>query len=458
MTETFFYLLAFANLLSLLHLGLFITGANVYDGLQFRKQSELERKKRHYGRRKRKQPLVSVVVPAHNEAKVIKRTLDSIRGSTYRNLEIIVVDDGSTDNTAAIVRNYCKSLPQFNVASYMSRYSRSSILRRRYMRVKIGNQRIVLVTQANQGKGAAMNNALQNHVKGEFVMCLDADSMLHPQAIEKALVYFRDKSIIGIAANVRIMGSSGWLSILQRFEHMIGYRSKKFYTMTSSEFIVGGVASTYRTSVLKRNSFYDTDTLTEDIGLSMKLINSEGNRKKKIVYAADVVAMTEGVQSFGALMKQRYRWKMGNLQNLYKYRHLLFSADKSKYTRTLTMYRLPMAVLGEIMLLVEPILLAYIVYISVAYQTPAIILGAYLTITLYTFWTIWPDEHLNLTQKLKMSLLSLFVYILFYAMNIVQLAAIVRCLWNRRQIVTRNAGRAVWVSPARSGQAAVSYM
>lgn len=457
MHDAFLYVLAFVNLVSMIHLGFFIVGGNAYDGMQFRNAFINEKKRLHYGNRKRKHPLVSVVIPAHNESVVIKRTLDSVRASSYRNIEIIIIDDGSTDDTAKIVRNYIKNLPQFNIQSYLCRYSRGSRLKRRYIRADVRNQKIVLVTQSNSGKASAMNNAITNHVEGELVMCLDADSTLMPNAIEKAVGYFKDKSVIGVAANVRIIGDNSWLSILQRFEHLIGYRAKKFYTITGSEFIVGGVASTYRTNVLRRNKLYDTDTITEDIGLSMKLIANEGNREKRIIYAADVVAMTEGVQTFRALIRQRYRWKMGSLQNLYKYRSLFFNVDGKKFTRFLTLYRLPMAIFGEMMLLIEPLLLAYIVYISIAYQTIFIILGAYLTVTLYTFWAIWPDEHMTLKQKARMSVLSFIIYILFYAMNLVQTIAIVRCLWNKNNIVHRVTGRAIWTSPTRSGQQTATY-
>src|SRR5206468_1640829 len=140
-----------------------------------------------------------------------------------------------------------------------------------------------------------------------LTMTLDADSALDKYAIANAVEYFRDKRVVGVAANVKIMQQHSVLGMLQKFEHMIGYRSKKFYTLTNSEFILGGVASTYRYETLKRVGFYDTDTATEDIGLSLKIV-SEGNKKQRIVYAANVVASTEGVQSYKALFRQRYRW------------------------------------------------------------------------------------------------------------------------------------------------------
>ncbi|HUB93946.1 MAG TPA: glycosyltransferase [Verrucomicrobiae bacterium] len=453
MKEVLAYTLVFANLLSLIHLGLFVVGANVYDIREF-KRKKARREQSLVAGRPESKPLVSIIVPAYNERLGVARTLDSIRRSTYKNIEIVVVNDGSKDNTAEIVRKYAASQKEYTTTGRTVRSARSGRLYRKYTREPAHIVSIRLVNQENQGKGAAMNNAIANHVRGEIMMCLDADSQLDKFAIEHAVRHFDDPNIMGIAANVRVMGGDGWLTLLQRFEHMIGYRSKKFYTLSKSEFIIGGVASTYRTSIVKAAGMYDTDTQTEDIGLSLKLVAHEGNRRMHIEYAADVLAMTEGVQTYKALFKQRYRWKLGCLQNMFKYRALIMSADDEKYTRRLTVYRLPMAILSELLLLVGPIMLGFIVYLSVTRHTPSIILGAYVTVTLYTLWTVWPDEYLTNRQKLKMSLQGIGMYLLFYAMDIVQLAAVYRCVRNYKKVTFRTATRSTWISPARAGTVA----
>ena len=201
----------------------------------------------------------------------------------------------------------------------------------------------------------------------------------------------------GVAANVQILEETTVLGLLQRFEHMIGYRSKKTFSLANCEFVVGGVASTYRMRVLRKVGFYDTDTLTEDIGLSAK-ITSLGNRRFRMVYGADVVAKTEGVLTLRALAKQRYRWKFGSLQNLIKYRGMILNPS-SRYTRTLTYYRMPMAMLSEFTLLVSPLAWTYAVHWSLVTQTPALIIGAYATITAYTLLTVWMDENLTVRER-----------------------------------------------------------
>lgn len=473
MHTSMMYFLAVLNMINMIHLGMYIVGANAYDIVQFKKAARAKTAKP--SKKRKKVPLVSVVIPAHNESLVIARTLDSVRKSTYSNIEIIVVDDGSTDNTDAFVRKYIAQLPLTRTHRYMAfsrkrtvvsasnssrhqvRYESRVALSRRFVRVPTIRIRTAHIYQANGGKATAMNNAIRNYVRGEFVMCLDADSMIHPKAIENAVAYFEDKKIIGVAANVRVMEGKGWLSTLQRFEHLIGYRSKKFYSLSNCEFIIGGVASTYRTKVLKKVNLYDTDTLTEDIGLSMKLLSTEGNKHSRIIYAADVVAMTEGVQTFSQLMRQRYRWKVGSLQNLFKYRRMIGNLDGTKYSRALTLYRLPMAILSEILLMIEPLVIGYLLYLSITNHTIGILLGAYMTITLYTLWNIWPDEYLSVKQKLKMSLTALFIYLLFYAMDIVQITAIFRSAKNHSTITKLQGGIQTWVSPSRSGQQMASF-
>lgn len=410
------YMIFTIGIINMIHFCLYLAGANLYDIQRFKQRTSRKSRQRHV-------PLVSVLVPAHNEEQTIIRCLDSIRTNTHRKLEIIVIDDASTDRTAALVRTYIKQHAGRNIR--------------------------LIKKRRNSGKGEALNTALRRYAKGDLVMTLDADSVLDKKAVKNATRYFEDSQVVGLAANVRIMDDESILGLVQKFEHMIGYRSKKFYSITNSEFIIGGVASTYRRDVLKRVRFYDTDTITEDIGLSLKVV-SEGNQEQRIVYAADVAAMTEGVRSFSDLLKQRYRWKMGSLQNLIKYR-ALFANRASRYSRMLTWYRIPFAFFGEILLLLEPICLAYIFLLSIQIQNPVLFASAYVTISLYILWNLWPDEHMNTRQKLRMTFYVPVMYFLFFIMNVVQITAALRCILHFNQVITRSGS--TWISPKRHAKA-----
>lgn len=401
----------------LIHMGLYIAGANIHDILTFRNNA-----KKKKNPLKKIRPLVSVVIPAYNEELSIEKCLDSVRNSSYKRIEVIVHNDRSTDNTRLILNEYKLKYPDFKLR----------IIRRR----------------KQMGKAGGLNYCIKHYAKGSLIMTLDADCLLGKDSIKNAVTYFVDPYIVGVAANVRILGKSSILVLLQKFEHMIGYRSKKFYSLSNCEFIVGGVASTYRKQTLDKVGYYDTDTQTEDIGLSMKIV-ANGNKHERIVYAPDVVASTGGVLTLGALIKQRYRWKLGMLQNLIKYRGMAGNNDP-QYSRTLTMYRIPVSFLSELLLIIEPIMLAYVVYVSIIHDTFALFIGAYLMVTLYVLWTVWPDEHSTNKQKFKLSLYAPFMYFIFYIMNLVQIVAIFQLILHPEKLFGKKMRASHWVSPERS--------
>lgn len=280
-------------------------------------------------------------------------------------------------------------------------------------------------------------------------MMIDADSMLTPTSIANAVSYFVDSSVAGVSANVQILSHHTTLGMLQKFEHMISYQSKKAYSITNCDYIIGGVASTYRTSIIRSVHFYDTDTQTEDISLSLKVI-AKGNRAHRLIYAADVVALTEPVSTFSGLLRQRFRWKYGALQNLVKHSYLI-DANSPKYTTMLTMYRLPMAIVSELTLLLLPVVWLYGIYVTFSEQTPLLIIGAYLLISSYAFLTLWYNTHLSRRERLLLTIYVPIIYILFYIMDVVQITAAIRCLFRVRELVRHENRVSTWVSPARLG-------
>jgi biofilm PGA synthesis N-glycosyltransferase PgaC len=414
--QIFFVIFIIVSVINITHFGLYLVGANYYDIKRFKKDSKVYKKKRGL------RPLVSVLIPAHNEELSIVRCLETVRKSTHRKFEIIVVDDASTDNTKRIVKKYIEDHPWVNIK--------------------------LMYKQKNSGKANALNHALRHGAKGQLIMTLDADSGLGKKSMANAVRYFDDERVVGVAANVRVLDNFKILGLLQVFEYMIGYRSKKFYSLSNSEFIIGGVGSTYRTEVMKSVGYYDKDIITEDIALSLK-VAAQGNRENRLVYGVDVIAMTEAVGSLKGLMRQRYRWKMGILQSLVRQKHLLGNIN-SKYSLSLTFYRIPMAFFGELLIILEPFAIAFVVFLMIKSGNPMFLIGTYMTITGYMFLNIWPDELMNRRRKIKMSLLSVPMYMVFYIMNFVQLTSIIRCLFNYKQVTLKKNTTTTWVSPARS--------
>lgn len=423
-TTLMLYLFGAVSTLYVLHFGFYLIGANAYDVWQsIRRQRRYETAAS--GFIKLYKPLVTVVISARNEEKVIARCLDSIYHGTYRKVQVIVIDDASHDSTYRVLKGYQRSYPNFDLR----------VIRRR----------------SHHGKGSALNYALRQYTRGELVMTCDADSVLASDAIANAASYFVDPTVAGVAANVQTFDDFTILGVLQKFEYMVGYRSKKVYSLLNCEFVVGGVASTYRMKVLREVGFYDTDTMTEDIGLSLK-VAAQGNRTHRLLYASDVVAVTEGVASFRGLLRQRFRWKYGSFQNLVKYRHLIHKDDPAHYTRALTHYRLPMAVTSEFMLLLAPLVWLYVLYWTFVSVSLWLIIGAYLTITVYTLVILWFDENLSLLHRAQLSFYVPIAYFIYYIMDIVQVIAMIMCMQRIHHILKRKSLGSAWVSPQRIGQ------
>ena len=137
------------------------------------------------------------------------------------------------------------------------------------------------------------------------------------------------------------------------------------------------------------------------------------------------------------------------LQNLIKFRKLIGNNDPA-YSRSLTMYRVPMAFFSELLLILEPFILLYVIYLSIISQTLALFIGAYMTITLYVLWTIWPDEHASFKEKLRLSIYSPVMYFIFYIMNLVQIVAIFKVLRDPKKVYGKNSTANHWTPPARN--------
>jgi biofilm PGA synthesis N-glycosyltransferase PgaC len=391
-----------------------LIGSDIYDIIQIMKQ---RKKRRPY------RPLISVIIPAYNEETGVIRTIESVLASTYANKEIIVVNDGSTDRTRSMLRAYQKKNP--------------------------GG--IAIINQKNAGKAVALNNAIFNKAKGPLVMVLDADSLLHPDSLKNMAEHFRNKRVIAAASNVKILPSNSTLGLSQRIEYLISYRMKRSMSVMNMEYIVGGVGSTFRRSVLLKAGGYDTDTMTEDIDLTVKLIKIFGNTKNRIHYAADSVAYTEHVLSFGSLVKQRFRWKYGRFQTLLKNKDMFFSTSKA-YDKKLTWIQFPYALFGELILLVEPLLVGYILWVTVMYSDTTSLLSVYIIVSTFVFLMLLGENTETTKTKLSLSAILPFAYLLMYILAAVEFIALVKSFLRHKQLFGKTIEKSSWEHVERSGK------
>ena len=237
-------------------------------------------------------PPVSVIIAAYNEAKVIRKTIATLLGSDYPNLDILVVDDGSQDGTAAVV-----------TAAYG------------------GDPRVRVIEKPNGGKASALNLGIQQ-CRGEIIVALDADTAFAPDTIPKLVRHFADPAIGAVSGNVKVGNRRNPLTIWQAVEYITSQNfDRRAFDLLNCITVVPGAVGAWRKDAVILAGLYSSQTLAEDTDLTFK-IRKLGYR---ISTDNDALAYTEAPDTLRDLAKQRFRWAFGTLQCLWKHRAALFN-------------------------------------------------------------------------------------------------------------------------------------
>jgi cellulose synthase/poly-beta-1,6-N-acetylglucosamine synthase-like glycosyltransferase/spore germination protein YaaH/peptidoglycan/xylan/chitin deacetylase (PgdA/CDA1 family) len=265
-------------------------------------------------------PRVSVLIPAYNEEAVIEATVRSALASDYPEIEVIVVDDGSIDRTAEIVREDFGRDP-----------------------------RVRLLLQSNHGKPSALNNGL-GEATGEIVVSIDADTIVDAKAIRLLIRHFANPNVGAVAGNVKVMNRNRWLTRWQALEYITSQNlEKRAFDLLNCIPVVPGAVGAWRADLLRSNGGFSGDTVAEDTDLTLT-IRREG---WKIRYDEHAIGRTEVPDTVDALVRQRFRWTFGTLQAIWKHRD---AVGKPRYG-TLGWVAIPNIFMFQIILpLVSPLI------------------------------------------------------------------------------------------------------
>lgn len=238
-------------------------------------------------------PMVTMILPAHNEGPVIQASIRGAMEMDYPNFEVLVLDDGSTDDTYA---RALELVPEYG-------------------------GKLQVITQKNGGKSTALNNGI-SRARGEYVLCTDADSRLEPQTLREAIKHFADPEVVAVAGNVKIANRLNILTKLQTLEYIQGLNLvRAAQALLKKITVIPGPSGVFRKQEIIDIGGYLTDTFAEDCDLTLRLMLAG----KRIKYEPRCVAWTEAPEKPHALFKQRYRWGRGILQAILKHRGALFS-------------------------------------------------------------------------------------------------------------------------------------
>ena len=238
------------------------------------------------------QPKVSVLVPAYNEAKVINKTVLSLLKSTYPNQEIIIIDDGSTDGTAACVLKEYPDQPGLRVFS-----------------------------KPNGGKAHALNYGLQQ-AAGDIIVVLDADTVLLPQAITQLVRHMGDPRVGAVAGNAKVGNRINLITRMQALEYITSQNmDRRAFALLNCITVVPGAIGAWRKDTILEVGGFKSDTLAEDADLTLNILR----KGVRIEYEESAIALTEAPDNLRSFLKQRFRWMFGMLQVFWKQKNVLFN-------------------------------------------------------------------------------------------------------------------------------------
>lgn len=237
-------------------------------------------------------PPLSIIVPAYNEEVGATSTIASLLNQNYPNFEIVFVDDGSKDKTFENVKAAYGNHPQVQV-----------------------------LTKSNGGKASALNYGLKR-CRHDFVVCIDADTQLDPNAIREIAKPFSDHKVGAVAGNVKVGNQINMLTKWQSIEYITAQNFDRMaFAYLNCITVVPGAIGAFRRQAIGSVGWYETDTLAEDCDLTMRIIR----KGYRVAQNNKSIAITESPETLKQFLKQRFRWTFGVMQAFWKSKHVLFN-------------------------------------------------------------------------------------------------------------------------------------
>ena len=245
-------------------------------------------------------PPFSIIIPAHNEEANIEQTVENLKDLNYPNYDVIVANDGSSDDTAYILEGLVE---------------------------KYSDWLKVINVNPNGGKAKATNTALL-FSKGHFILVMDADSILDKDALTYMAWHFVSYPRLGaITGNPRVLNRTTLLGKIQvgEYSSIIGL-IKRAQRILGKILTVSGVIAAYRRSALFQCGLFSADTVTEDIDMTWKLQKTFWD----VRYEPRALCWVLVPETIKGLFMQRVRWAQGGIEVLKKHSKVWFDIKQRR--------------------------------------------------------------------------------------------------------------------------------
>ena len=281
-------------------------------------------------------PLVSVIVPAYNEELTIVASVRALLELEYSAREIIVVNDGSSDGTLAVLRDTFQLVP---APVAFAQPLKTAAVRGIYR--STSEPALVVVDKVNGGCKSDALNAGFNAASGTLVLSIDADTLLEPDALSRAVIPFlEDPSTVAVGGNIAISNGCriengqitevalprSWLARFQIVEYMRAFLLFRLVCAAANGVVlISGAFGLFRRDAVIAVGGYDLAAIGEDMDLTIRLQRHfrAGRRPIRIAFDPNPLGWTQAPEDWRSLRSQRYRWRRGLLQVLWRNRQLV---------------------------------------------------------------------------------------------------------------------------------------
>jgi cellulose synthase/poly-beta-1,6-N-acetylglucosamine synthase-like glycosyltransferase len=281
-------------------------------------------------------PLVSIVVPAYNEELTIVESIRAMLALDYEAREIVVVNDGSPDGTLAVLHR------TFHLLAAPLAYVqplKSAPVRGIYR--SASDPTLVVVDKENGASKADAVNAGINAASGELVLVIDADTVLEPDALSRAVLPFlEDPRTIAVGCTVAVLNGSriqdgritsvalprSWFARLQIVEYMRAFLLFRVACEAANGLLIlSGAFGLFRRDSVIAVGGYDKTAIGEDMDLTLRLHRYYRARREpfRIVFDPLPLCATQAPEDRESLRSQRFRWRRGLMQTLWRYRGMI---------------------------------------------------------------------------------------------------------------------------------------
>jgi len=363
-------------------------------------------------------PMVSILVPCFNEGRHVEETIAGLVAQNYPRFEIIAINDGSRDDTGAILDRLTERYPMLRVVHHAT----------------------------NQGKAMGLRMGAMM-ARGEYLVCIDADAVLHPNAtLHLVAPLIRNPRVGAVTGNPRVRNRSTLLGRIQvgEFSSIIGLikRAQRIY---GNVFTVSGVIAAFRKAALHRAGYWSLDMVTEDIDVSWSLQLDHWS----IQYQPNAICWILMPETFHGLWRQRLRWAQGGAEVFLKHVRGVWTWRRRRIWLLVGEYIFSVAWAYAFVFSILLWSIGKFHQLPQGLNVPSILPPAFWGLLLATSCLLQFAIALTIESRYEPKLLRSLFWIIWYPMVFWMISFLTAFIGFPKALFKRRGARAVWTSPDR---------